>query len=374
MQGRRGLGRTARIAAVAAFALTVFGCRKPEVGAGPDAGPMLIGAENAAVVKREAIQAGPQIAGSLEAREQARVRAELGGSVLSVSVDLGQAVKKRQVLARIEDVAVRNAFRSARSAVTSAQLEYENARRQSERTQKLVEGGALAPRDLEVAQSARSAAEARVAQARAQLAQVQQQLDAATVKSPIAGVVSERAVNEGDVVAPGAPLFTVIDPSSMRLEATVPSDSLSALKVGTPVDFQVRGYPNQTFRGEIEHIAPAADPVTRQITVLVSIPNPGGKLVAGLFAEGRVAAQTRQTLVAPTAAIDRRGSKPAVTVVREGKAQKIEVGLGLRDPQTERVEVQGEVREGDVLLMGVAMEVAPGTPVQLSRPPADAGE
>lgn len=331
-----------------------------------DAGPVVVGPENFVVAKKGTLQTGPRIAGSLEPKLQARVRSEVSGSVLQVNVDLGQQVKPGQVLARIEDRAIRNAFESAQATVQSAQEELKVSQRQVERTQALVGGGALAERDLETALSARTAAQARLAQARAQLAQAQKQLDAATVRSPMAGVVSERAINSGDVVAPGAALFTIIDPSSMRLTASVPSEAISALQLGKPVQFRVRGYPDQSFAGEIEHIAPAADPMTRQITVLVSIPNRGGKLIAGLFADGRIATESRQGISVPLTALDTRGGTPRVVRVKDGRAEQVEVKVGLRDDQAERVELISGVNPGDVLLVGAARDLAPGTPVTLS--------
>lgn len=334
--------------------------------------PVLIGPENTARVRKESISTGPRLSGSLEPREQARVRAEIAGSVTAVEVDLGKAVKKGQLLARIEDETLRNAYNSARSALRSAELELLNASRQAERTEALVAGGALSVRDMEIAQSARTAAQARVAQARAQLAQAKEQLAAATVTSPIDGVISERSINQGDVVAPGSPLFTVIEPSSMRLQAAVPSEALPILQIGTPVVFEVRGYPNQTFTGKIEQIAPSADPVTRQITTLVSIPNPGGKLIAGLFAEGRIGAEIRETLVVPMTAINNIDQNPHIIRVRDGRTETVPVTIGLRDPQTERVEIQGPIQDGDVILTGAAKSMAPGTPIALTGTPSKA--
>ena len=59
----------------------------------------------------------------------------------------------------------------------------------------------------------------------------------------------------GDVVAPGTELYTIVDPSSIQLEASVPSESLSLVRVGAEVIFEVRGYPDQTFSGKVERIA-----------------------------------------------------------------------------------------------------------------------
>jgi len=167
-------------------------------------------------------------------------------------------------------------------------------------------------------------------------------------------------------------MFSVIDPSSMRLLASVPSEQLGALALGSPVQFEVRGYPGQKFEGKIERIAPAADPTTRQITVLVSIPNPGNRLIAGLFAEGQVASERREALVVPLSAVDVSGTTPHVLRVRGDQVERVDVVTGLTDERTERVEIRSGLNAGDLVLTGPARTVAPGTKVQLAA--GDAGE
>lgn len=351
--------------ALGAIALTGCGRGGDAKAAQKDGGPTIVGAESAYKVEKQQISTGPRISGSLEAKKLAVLRAETAGSVTEVKAELGDAVKAGQVLARIEDTALRDAFSSAQSGLVSAEQEASLSQKQLERTQSLVKAGALSARDLELAQSAATSATARLSDARARAAASKKQLDAATVQAPFAGVVSQRAVNQGDVVAPGAPLFSVIDPSSMRLSASFPSDEVGLISVGKEVQFEVRGYPNQTFTGQIERIAPAADPATRQIPVLVSIPNEGGRLIAGLFAEGRVAVQSRDTLVVPFAAIDTEGSEPHVLRVKDGKTEAVKVKLGLRDERSERAEVLAGLNPGDVVLTGAARTLAPGTPVEL---------
>lgn len=364
---------------VAGLALAPAGCKRgnhshPAAAAGKAAGakggPVTVGPEDYVVVRRRTIQTGPRISGSLEPKNQASVRAKIGGSVLGVRVERGEEVKVGQVLARIESHTLRDMVASAKAAVKSAEEQLAVARRQQQRTQALVKGGALAASNLDSAKSAVVAAQAGLEAARSHLTSARSTLGDATVRAPIAGVVSVRQVNEGDVVAPGGLLFTIIDPSSMRLEASVPSDSLSVLGIGKSVEFSVRGYPNQTFTGHIRWISPAADPTTRQISILIDIPNAGGKLVAGLFAEGRVSARSRQGLVVPDKAVDRSGIRPMVTRVRDHIVQHVEVTLGLADDVNERVEITAGVKAGDVLLVRGARDLPGGTSVELNEPAA----
>lgn len=334
-----------------------------------------VGKENVIVVTPGDITVGPLVSGELRPQREATVRAELGGSVLWVGPEEGQPVRQGTVLARIEARTQEDAYRSAQSLVRSAEEGLAVAERELARTERLVKGGALAERELESARNAAIAARATLDDAQSRLASAKKGLDDTRVVAPIAGIVARRHVGRGDVVSSGTELYTIIDPSSMRLEASVPSEQLAAIKVGALVNFQVRGYPGQTFAGRIERISPMADSITRQVPIFVSIPNTSGRLVAGLFAEGRVEQETRRGLVVPLTAINERAGAPWVLRVRDGKAERVEVGLGLRDAQTERVEIASGVQEGDVLLVGAAQGMTPGTPVKIRNgAPSQAGD
>lgn len=353
-----------RFVHIAALAVLTAGC-----GAGADRGEppaasvaVQVGQENVVTVTRDRIVVGPLISGELRAAKEATVRAELGGSMLQVSAEEGQTVRRGAVLGRIDAATLEDARRSAQSAVKSAESRLDVARREADRTEQLVKAGALAQRDLEVAQSNVTAAEAALADATSRLVSAGKQLGDTTLRAPFDGVVADRAVNTGDVVTPGTALFTIIDPSSMRLEAAVPSEALASLRVGAPVQFTVRGYA-QPFEGRIDRISPQADPNTRQVPIFVSVPNTGGRLVAGLFAEGRVVSESAEGFVVPLNAVNTSGGAPWVLRVTDGQAEKVRVELGLRDTRTERVLVTAGLTDGDTLLRGAAQGITPGTAV-----------
>jgi len=349
-----------------AVVVAATGCGKGEAGAAAAevATPAIeIGRENIVTVATGDISVGPLISGELRAQREANVRAEIGGAVLSVSAEEGQAIKQGALLARIESRTQEDAYRSAQSMVHSAEEGLALAERELARTERLVKAGALAERDLESARNAATSLRAQRDDARARAVSAQKSLDDATVRSPISGLVARKKVNGGDVVSPGTELYTIIDPSSMRLEASVSSEQLGDVHVGAPVTFDVRGYPGQHFEGKVERIGAMADPVTRQVPIFVTIPNTGGRLLSGLFAEGRVLREARRALVVPVTAVNLRGD-PWVLRVRDGKAERVPVTIGLHDEQTERVELLSGVKEGDVLLLGAAQGMTPGTLVR----------
>lgn len=352
---------------VAAGGLVIAACGNGEPEAPASAAPTVveIGLENLVQVTSSTISTGPLVSGALRPERAATVRAEIGGSVLAATRLEGQSVGAGVVLARIDQRTLRDALVSSESDVRSASNSLDWARRELERTQNLVKAGALPDRDVEIARNAVTSAEAQFEAARARLANAQLQLADTTIVSPFAGIVSVKHANTGDVVSPGTEIYTIIDPSSMRLEASVPSNELDAVKVGATVVFEVRGYPGQTFEGRIERISPVADEVTRQVPIFVSIPNRSGQLLAGLFAEGRVTRESRTGLVVPEAAVNQASQPPWVLRLRDGKVERQPVQLGLRDAQSERVEVVSGIAEGDRLLVGAPQAMTPGTPVRV---------
>ena len=357
------------IGLAAALTLILAACNKSDAATdAPSEVTVLVGPEAVTSAATTVLSTGPILSGSLVAERTAQIRAEVPGSVVQVFHDPGARVAQGTSLAKIDDRAINDAYLSARSGLTAAQTAADIAKRELERAEKLVAAGAISDRDVENARRGALAATTMADDARARLASAQKQLDATNVLAPYAGVVSERFVNPGDVVAPGSPLFNVVDPATMRLEAAVPAEQLAQVRMGAPVRFSVTGYPGRTFSGSISSINPSADPQTRQVRLFVRIPNSGNQLVAGLFAEGRVASDSRETLTVPEMAIDNRGLVPSVLRLKNGRTEKVEVTLGAKDEAQERVEITSGIAPGDTLLMGPALGISPNTPLKVTAP------
>jgi RND family efflux transporter MFP subunit len=311
------------------------------------------------------LETGPLVSGALSAEKEATLRAEVAGPVLATLAEAGERVTRGQLLARIDDTALRDQFLSARSGLTTAQTSADIAARELERMETLLKAGAIAEREAEQARRANVAAQSALADARARLSLAQEQLNDTQIRAPFDGTVSERQVSAGDAVQPGTALFTVIDPSTMRLEAAVPAEQLSSVRIGVPVSFTVNGYPGREFTGRVTRVNPVADPVTRQVRIFASIPNAGRTLVSGLFAEGRVASESRSGIIVPQNAVNERGATPTVMRVKQGRAEQVAVRLGLRDAAREVIEIASGIAAGDTLLLGAAQGISVGTPVKV---------
>lgn len=364
--------RSSRAAGVAALALLVSlsACGRGDANEAPttESVTVNVGPEGIAVAEQTSLSIGPLLSGSLVAERTAQIRAEVPGAVLAVNVDPGAVVTKGTSLAKIDDRAIQDAYLGARSGMTAAQQAADLAARELTRAERLHAAGALADRDLENARRADLGARSMLDDARARLSQAEKARDAANVLAPYDGVVSERFVNPGDIVNPGAPLFAIVDPSTMRLEAAVPASELAMLRIGAPVRFSVTGYPGRSFEGRISSVNPQADPQTRQVRLFVRIPNQGQRLVAGLFAEGRVASETRETLTVPEQAVDERGLQPQVVRLKNGTTERVPVTLGARDGASGRIEITSGLAAQDTVLVGAALGITVGSRVKVSAP------
>ncbi|HKV75814.1 MAG TPA: efflux RND transporter periplasmic adaptor subunit [Gemmatimonadales bacterium] len=357
--------RIAPAALLAALAALSAGCKPAAPAASPGVQAIELGRENVTVAAAAELKSGPTISGALTAERQATIRAEVNGTVMEVAAEQGQAVSGGQRLARLDDTGIRDAYESAKSLKRSADQAVDLAQRNLERSKSLHDAGAISSRDVEQATWTLTNAQGQQADAEARVASTERQLRKTEVRAPFAGSVSERRVNVGDDVTPGTALFTVVDLGSLRLEASVPSEQLGRLKVGSPVEFTVDGFKGKLFNGKISRINPTVDPSTRQVRITVTVPNDAGRLAAGLFTQGRVATASQSGISVPFTALDERGIQVVVYRLKGGKVERVPVTLGVRDELAERVQVVSGVSEGDTLLLGSAQGISEGSTVRV---------
>ena len=363
VSGRPSPGAQARPGSAAvglALAGLLAGCgREGNAREAPAQQTITLARENVAVVAERTLRSGPEISGTLRAKREASLRAEVGGTVLAVEAESGQKVEPGQLLARIDDAALQDGLLAARSGVGAAKNAVQVAEANARRARTLAEAGALAEQQAEQAEAALEGARAALADAQARLAVAGQQVGRTRVRAPFAGIVATRQVSTGDVVAPGTPLLTVIDPTRLQLEAAIPAARLAEVRPGAAVDFAVTGFGDDRFHGEIERVAPVVDAATGQVRVFVDVKNEGGRLISGLYAQGRVSSRTDTALAAPVAAVDTSSAPPTVLRVAGGKVERVTVRIGVRDEAAGAVAITDGVSAGDVLVLGSARATLP---------------
>jgi len=300
----------------------------------------VLGPNDVWTVQRADLIAGVPVSGTLDPAVDIRINAPTPEVLEQVLVEEGQAVGKGQVLARLATAELAPQASSARAQRRIAQADYQ-------RMQSLFKEGAVAQRDVEAAELALRNAEAAEAGA-------VKRLDEATVRAPVAGVIAQRFHQSGDRVKDGDPLFRLVNTRELEFEATVPSEYVADVKVGTPAVLTVTGLAGTGATARVARVNATADAATRQVKVYVKVPNPDGRIVAGLFASGRVVTrEVKGAFAVPQAGVRRDDQGTSyVLVVAQGRVERRDVSVGVFDEVQHLVEITGGLQEGDVAIVG----------------------
>jgi HlyD family secretion protein len=338
------------------------------------------------------------------------IRAQTEGSLLKLSVDTGDRISKGQPLGQVDSrlllalvnqeeaelaalesevIQAQTEVSDARTRIEQAQVELQQAQADANRLQSLARDGAITTQAAEQAvtavrtaeqtlrsaqeqvrtrQQAVVAAQRRVSAQRATLTEVQAREAFASLTAPISGAVLEKVVEPGDLVRPGDEVLRLGDFSAIKVVVQVSELQLGNLAVGQPTQVRLDAFPNQTFRGQISRISPAADPVARLIPVEITIPNAEGRIGSGLLARVKFqAAQTNQVIV-PESAFANPDQKTQVFVV-EGKADQqkaVARSVQVGETRNGQVEIRTGLQAGEAFIVRSSSPLQDGQTVRLS--------
>ncbi|MEJ7930359.1 efflux RND transporter periplasmic adaptor subunit [Ramlibacter sp. AN1015] len=379
-----------RLACLLAAALTLTACNS---GASSDAsadaaaanggGASTSGAQPAPKPALTVTTASPQRStltralaadGNIAAWQEASIGAETGGQRLTeVLVNVGDRVKRGQVLATFARETVNAEAAQARAALAEAEAAAAEAQANAERARKLDATGALSASQINQYLTAAETAKARVQAARAALEARQVRQGQAQVVAPDDGIISARTATVGAVVGSGTELFRIIRQSRLEWRAAVTSDELAQLRPGTPAE--VTAASGARLEGRVRTIGPTVDPQTRQALVYVDVkPVAGAERYAlpGMFARGEFLLGSAPALTVPQGAVVvRDGFSYVMRLDADNRVEQVRVQTG------RMVEDRVEIREGlapeDRIVASGASFLSDGDLVRVAEDPAAAG-
>ena len=264
----------------------------------------------------------------VEAVRQSTVSAQIAGRIVDLRFDVGDYVKKGQVIARIDERAVSQAEAASVAQVREARAALGNARAQYERSKQLFAQKFISQAALDQAEATYKSAQARVAALLAGAGQAATERSFATVVAPYSGVVSARYVELGEMATPGKPLFTGFDPSTLRVVANVPQTQVAAIQALSRARVEIPST-GKWFDAKSLVIVPSADPRTHTTRIRLELPEDVRGVYPGVYARAHFAIGKALKLLAPRAAILRRSEVTAVYVVgADGTPRLRQVRLG----------------------------------------------
>jgi RND family efflux transporter MFP subunit len=274
---------------------------------------------------RLAPPSGLRYAASIEAFEQVPLSFKSGGYVDEIlrrpgadgrmrAAQPGDVVTRGAVLARVRAAEYRERVNQGRAAVAEADAAVTKARADLDRAKTLFAADSLTRPDLDAAQASFDAAQARQAAARADLELAAIALRDTALVAPAAGILMERKVEAGALVASGSVGFVLGDISAVKARFGIPDAMIPALTPGQPIDLTVEAVAGASFAGRVTAIAPAADAQSRVFDVEVTIPNKDGRLRPGMI--GVVAIHPAAATLAGGAAAGLPPAVPLTAIVR----------------------------------------------------------
>jgi RND family efflux transporter MFP subunit len=276
------------------------------------------------------------VSGIIEPIRTVGVNSQVGGVLLAVQAEEGDVVARGQVLARVDDTELRAQLAAAEAAFQVADAAYGRA-------QQLWERRVITLPEFERERTARAAA-------RAQLDQLRTRVAYATIEAPITGVVTDKRVEAGDLVAPQTRLFTVADVSTLVVRVGVSELDVVQLGVDDPAVLALDAFPDRVFRGRIRRVFPTGDPTTRLVPVEVALTGEEARLARpGFLARARFALGVRDdVLLIPASALVGAGTGESVFVVENGNAVRRTVTTGLTSEG--HVEIVAGLTAGDLVV------------------------
>ncbi len=299
--------------------------------------------------------------GNVAAWQEASVGSEVNGLRLAeVLVDVGDSVRRDQVLAVFASDTVQADLAQARAALAEATAQAADAAANAERARSLQNSGALSAQQINQLLTAELAAKARVESARAVLQQQELRLKKTQLLAPDAGVISHRTATVGAVVGSGVELFRLIRQGRLEWRAEVTASEIGKVKPGTRV--QVTTASGARVDGRVRLVGPTVDPQTRAALVYVDLAGGGSGVKAGMFARGEFELGSTGALTVPQQAVvvrdgfnyvflvggDNKVTQIKVEVGRRG-GEQVEIVQGLQPAATVAVTGAGFLNDGDTV-------------------------
>jgi RND family efflux transporter MFP subunit len=240
-----------------------------------------------------------------------------GARVTALNVDVGQQVRKGQVLLELDHRNLDSELQQASAALSEAEAGVTLARASLARGEGLVKDKYISASELDQLRATRTQAQAQRNTARAARDAAQLRRDFAELRAPAAGVISKRLVQPGQVVAAGTELLRLIRDGRLEWRAELPEDELAGIEPGATVQLPSSG---GIVSGRIRAVSPGVDSQTRTGTIYADLPDPGA-LQTGTYVEGRIVTGRGDALMVPAASVVQRDGHAYVFQRRREKGR-----------------------------------------------------
>ncbi len=288
-----------------------------------------------------------EVVGTVAAREQADISSRMMAAIILDNAHAGDTVQKGQVLFLLDSRDAEARLAQAREGLASAEAHLERVSLDAARIERLLEKEAATKQEYDQSQAMLKAGRASVEAAKAAVQEAETSLSYATITSPIGGIVIDRFVDPGDMAAPGKPLMSIYDPSSLRLDVAVAEHLRAEVALGKSVKASIDSV-GVVFEGVFEEVVPASDAMSRSFLARVAI-DVDEAVYPGMYGRIWLPVGTKEAVLIPPAAIQRIGQLETVTVIEDGVARTRTVKTGKNYP--DGIEILAGLTPGETIAL-----------------------
>jgi RND family efflux transporter MFP subunit len=281
--------------------------------------------------------------------------------VEEVTVREGQDVRQGDVIARVDTRNLQAQYDRELAAVDKARADLDLATLNRDKNRRLLEQHYISQNTYESTESsyAGMVASLKLAEAQARVAKIG--LDDAVIRAPFTGTIAKRLVQPGEKVSSDMSIVALVDLRQMLLEAAVPAADIPAVKIGQKARFNVGGFGERVFEGEIQRINPVTADGSRAITIYIAVANADRALKGGMFAQGDLTLESTQPVLSiPVPAVHDDAGMPYVYLLQDGKIERRVVTVGAVVKGNAYVEIRGGLKAGERVIVASIGDVKSG--------------
>jgi len=320
-------------------------------------------AVKAAEVANQDIQDVLEFFGNVEGEQSVKVFSTVPNRVTNIYVNIGDNVRKGQLLATINADKISDAVTQAEAGLEATQSQYNTTEAEFQRVQKLYDESVVSQSHYDAVKAQRDAAKSAVKQMEAALSATSSQFQDTRIKSPISGVIAMKNYELGDMAAPQIPFFEVVDMDPIKVSINVIERYLGMITPGLDAIITVNSYPDEKFSGKVNIVNPTLDAMTRTASAEIIIDNGSLKLKPGMFANVEVITREKKNVpvipdyaIIEKTALDYSGGKIStgkvkiekfVFTIKDSIALKQQIETGIE--HNNLVEILSGIKTGDVI-------------------------
>jgi RND family efflux transporter MFP subunit len=319
--------------------------------------------------------------GNIQAKETVEIMPQVSNRITEIHVDLGDEVRRGQLLAEIHSVPFQEAVQQARAQVRQTRATFERDSTQLSRQEQLLESDLISQSEFDDARAAYLNSLSQYESAQASLTQSLEDLDNTTIESPVNGVILSRSVSEGDLASTGQTIFEIANLTGFETRVFLPIHDWQRIEIGQPVYMALSTDGENIAEGVVARKSPRLDPTTGLGEVVVALTNTSSDVYQGALVQTKINLQTKrdvvviprsalvekvETYIAPeTGTIELERSYSAFIASSDTSATRRELELGIE--QGDRIEVVSGLQPGDQLVVTGQESLEDGSPIRIAN-------